>query len=299
MGTARGKKKGSARDSNRKVVKKKVAAKKAVKKKKYVKPTVTMKKASTPTPPPNEEVNRSGEVRLKVKELTAITKRCPIIGICGPAGCGKGTAADYISAYYGYRGTSFATPLRKAVAEIFSLPRDLVFTEIREKKEGIIEFWGLSLRQMLQGIGTEVARTVHKEVWIKNMELRTKEYRDLNMGIVIDDMRFDNEAQWVRDNGGKVIHMTGPTDKDGTKHTEHASEAGVEKKPEDIVLVNNGTVAALKSTLDLIMVEQKLAWKLDMGGHSNVPVPNTEKEDEKPPTDWPEHVDPPVYKSNS
>lgn len=222
-------------------------------------------------------------------------KRCPIIGITGPAGCGKGTAADYLSAYYGFRGTSFATPLKRAVAEIFAIPRGLAFTEVRELKEATLEPWGLSPRRMAQLLGTEVGRNIDSQVWVKNMELRTKEYRELGMGIVIDDARFDNEAVWVRENGGKVFHLSRPSDEDGTKHTEHASEAGVEKKPEDIVLVNDGSITDLHSMLDEIMEGFGLGWKLTFKHEEPVPKPNTEKQDEKPPADWPKHEQPPVY----
>jgi hypothetical protein len=224
-------------------------------------------------------------------------KRCPIIGITGPAGCGKGTVADYLSAYYGFRGTSFATPLKRAVAEIFAIPRGLAFTEVRELKEGTLEPWGLSPRRMAQLLGTEVGRNIDPQVWVKNMDLRTKEYRDLGMGIVIDDARFENEVAWIRANGGKVIHLSRPSDEDGTEHTEHASEAGVEKKGDDIVLINNGTIDALKSVLDDIMEEQGLAWKLTF--QHEEPKPNTEKQDEKPPDTWLEHVQPPVYQTLS
>ena len=222
-------------------------------------------------------------------------KRCPIIGITGPAGCGKGTAADYLSAYYGFRGTSFATPLKRAVAEIFAIPRGLAFTEVRELKEATLEPWGLSPRRMAQLLGTEVGRNIDSQVWVKNMELRTKEYRELGMGIVIDDARFDNEAVWVRENGGKVFHLSRPSDEYGTKHTEHASEAGVEKKPEDIVLVNDGSITDLHSMLDEIMEGFGLGWKLTFKHEEPVPKPNTEKQDEKPPADWPKHEQPPVY----
>lgn len=172
-----------------------------------------------------------------------------------------------------------------------------MFTEVREKKEAPIEIWGgLSIRRMLQLLGTEVARAIYDKVWINNMDLRTRSHRDIGMGIVIDDARFDNEAEWVRANGGKVFHLSRPSEKDGTQHTEHASEAGVEKKPEDIVLVNGGTIVDLHIMLDNVMDKFGLAWKLNMGvtGH----IPNTEKTDLKPPTDWPKHEQPPVYHSN-
>lgn len=246
--------------------KKKPYKKRATKKKPYKKPT------------------------LKKKE------RCPIIGITGPAGCGKGTVADYLSAYYGYRGTSFATPLKKAVAEIFSIPRHLAFTEVRELKEGIIEFWGLSPRRMAQLLGTEVGRNIDPQVWVKNMELRTAEYLKLGMGIVIDDARFENEAAWIRENGGKVLHLSRPSVEDGTEHKAHASEAGIQPIGQDIMIRNNGTLEELYSLMDDVMEGEDLAWKLTFK-HEETPEPNTEKQDEKPPTEFPPHVDPPVYQT--
>lgn len=254
------------------------------------------KRASRTDGPPRKRPTPKPRVQEKYeKPKLSRKKRCPIIGICGPAGCGKGTVADYLSAYYGFRGTSFATPLKRAVAEIFAIPRGLAFTEVRELKEAVLEPWGLSPRRMAQLLGTEVGRNIDSQVWVKNMELRTREYRDIGMGIVIDDARFNNEVEWVRANGGKVFHLSRPSDEDGTKHTEHASEAGVEKKSEDIVLINCGTIAALKSTIDQIMEEHNLGWKLTFKHEEPEPIPNTEKQDEKPPDSFPQHEQPPVY----
>ncbi len=152
---------------------------------------------------------------------------------------------------------------------------------------------------MAQLLGTEVGRNIDPQVWVKNMELRTKEYRELGMGIVIDDARFDNEAEWVRANGGMVIHLSRPSEEDGTEHTEHASEAGVEKFSTDVVLVNNGSIADLHTTLDHVMEKFGLAWKLTFKHEESEPTPNTEKQDEKPPDNFPKHEQPPVYKAVS
>ena len=56
--------------------------------------------------------------------------------------------------------------------------------------------------------------------------------------MVITDVRFENEAQWVRKMGGRIVHVirnNAPT------VNPHASEAGVVQLPEDGVIINEGT----------------------------------------------------------
>ena len=62
-------------------------------------------------------------------------------------------------------------------------------------------------------------------------------------GMVVCDVRYDNEAEWVRNLGGLVIHVERP---DASAVNPHSSESGVTKLPGDMTIVNTGTLGDLQ-----------------------------------------------------
>ena len=67
-------------------------------------------------------------------------------------------------------------------------------------------------------------------------------------GMVIADVRFENEATWVRAQGGRVLHIERP---DNVAVESHASEAGIEFKGEegDLKIINGGSLEDLQQTI--------------------------------------------------
>lgn len=61
--------------------------------------------------------------------------------------------------------------------------------------------------------------------------------------IIIKDIRFENEAAFLRSHHGKIWHITRP---DLLKVNAHSSELGIEQMPGDILLVNNGSLEELE-----------------------------------------------------
>ncbi|AOE86295.1 deoxynucleotide monophosphate kinase [Pseudomonas sp. TCU-HL1] len=65
--------------------------------------------------------------------------------------------------------------------------------------------------------------------------------------IIIKDVRFENEAAFLRTHHGKIWHIVRP---DVLKVKAHSSEFGINKSPEDIVIVNDGSLSDLKMLVD-------------------------------------------------
>jgi hypothetical protein len=64
--------------------------------------------------------------------------------------------------------------------------------------------------------------------------------------IIIKDIRFENEAAYIRDMGGKIWHIV----RDNAESVnQHSSELGIEIQPSDIVISNNGTIEEYKTAL--------------------------------------------------
>jgi len=133
-----------------------------------------------------------------------------IIGIIGAIGSGKDTIADYLIAAHGYKKASFARRVKDVAAAVFSWDRELLegsTRESREWREQVDPFWGLSPRQALQKIGTEMFRThIRDDIWVRALE------KDLvaepAQNFVITDCRFQNEIDTIRRLGGRLIYVS-------------------------------------------------------------------------------------------
>lgn len=168
-----------------------------------------------------------------------------IFGLTGRAGAGKDSVADYLE-QYGVCRCKLATPLYEMVSAMTGLTVEQLMD--RNLKERPIPGIGKSPRQLLQSIGTDWGRAkVGDDVWIKSLDARTRQLRGMGYSIVITDVRFDNEAQWVRDNGGAVWEVVRPHHDTGCigEAVHHASEAGIDPLLVDRTIVNDGTLKDL------------------------------------------------------
>jgi len=161
----------------------------------------------------------------------------PVIAIAGPAGSGKDTLAKFLLARFGGYRYSFADPLRAMLRAGFGI--DMDDPNWQARKEDVIEVLGKSPRQLLQTLGTEWGRThVREDVWLV---LAAARLRQQGYGMVIADLRFENEAAWVRQRG-QLIHITRP----GLKPVaEHVSNTPITHAPGDMHVENNSTLEAL------------------------------------------------------
>lgn len=160
-----------------------------------------------------------------------------IIGLAGKARSGKDTTADIISAHEWIWRDAFAAPIRAIARATF----DMTDEELEKHKEKIDPIIGMSPRQFMQRIG-DAGRSIDPAIWIKSLELRLSPASSGPSAAVITDVRFENEATWIRNQGGEIWHIQ--RENAGTRH-EHSSENGIDIKPGDIVIENNGTTADL------------------------------------------------------
>ena len=165
-----------------------------------------------------------------------------LIGLCGAAGSGKNTVAEFLTEF---AQIAFADPLYECVSTITGLPVDRL--KDREVKEAVMPHLGKSPRQLLQTLGTEWGRgTVHPEIWIRI----AMERAGRRPNVVITDVRFDNEAQAIVDAGGEVWRVARPgwrclADAAAT----HPSEAGVSNHLIARTIDNSGSLDDLRLQL--------------------------------------------------
>lgn len=92
-----------------------------------------------------------------------------------------------------------------------------------------------SLRELYQKTGTEYARSIDKDIWLKLAPA----------GALITDIRFDNEAKWFRNLGYSIVHVV--RDTEAYRVRAHISEQALEVQP-DAVIYNNKTLEHLEHT---------------------------------------------------
>ena len=173
--------------------------------------------------------------------------QAPLIGITGRARSGKDTVANFIVAAVGGYQYSFADPIRAMLAP---LGVDMSDPYWQARKEEPIPALGVSPRRMMQTLGTEWGRQlINPDLWLIMAHQRLLQS---GPGMVISDVRFDNEAAWIRKHGGRIIHVVRPD----TKAVEaHASEDGIEVQDTDARLFNSGTLEELQlSVRELLRV---------------------------------------------
>lgn len=73
-------------------------------------------------------------------------------------------------------------------------------------------------------------------LWIKILERELMVHTLVHNNIVISDVRYHDEATFVRQHG-TLVHI----DRPGIKRKDHASEAGVEFFPGDLAIINHGS----------------------------------------------------------
>jgi hypothetical protein len=118
-----------------------------------------------------------------------------VIAFVGPIGCGKTTAANYLIETFGFHRLRFAGPL-KAMLRALGLSEAEVDGDLKQAPCALLGY--KTPRLAMQTLGTEWGREmITADLWVRAWR---KAFDELHAGVnvVIDDMRFPNEADAVR-----------------------------------------------------------------------------------------------------
>lgn len=195
----------------------------------------------------------------------------PIIGLAGRMESGKDAAATYLRRH-SFERAAFADELRKEVAHALlmnALPNTASSAEIR----GVFAACNVRMvyakptpepmRKLLQWWGTEYRRGGDPLYWINKLARKL----DCSKDWVISDVRFSNEAEWVRSQGGEVwrIDRSLPVD-EGARQTMDRAEQGFRGHaserlsfPVDRVISNVGTLEEFEAALSDAFYKAKAA----------------------------------------
>lgn len=214
-----------------------------------------------------------------------------IIGLGHRARQGKDTAAGYLSSKYKYVHLSFAKALYD---EVMDCDKDLIHYWIREKElyvwdcnigeygpvdinrvnpgliSGIILKNGIydpgvpdspilrvpvmveKDRDLLQWWGTEYRRNLYDSgYWLQKLhELMI----DIDGPVVISDVRYPNEADFIKKLGGTMINIKGRAAAEMSDvHNAHISETAMDCYDYDYYIINSGTINDLHRAIDDVL----------------------------------------------
>ncbi len=195
-----------------------------------------------------------------------------IYGICGFAGSGKDTLANYLIEHHGYVKLSFAGAVKDAVSFIFGWDRAMLEGDTKESRawrevedpwwSQRLGFPGFSPRKALQMIGTDVFRNhFHEDIWIAALENKLRKYSK----VVITDCRFPNEIAMIRRLGGSILHITRGESpgwfhavQEGSAEAPaniHVSEtAWIPYTKEAIHITNDSSLGNLYNTIEMVIL---------------------------------------------
>lgn len=186
-------------------------------------------------------------------------RRTTVIGITGKARSGKDTVAEMILTEYGGYRYSLADPIRAMLKAGLGIDMNDLYWQER-KEEPIPAFGGKSPRQMMQWLGTEWGRQlVHDDLWIT---LATQQLANRGAGMIVPDVRYENEARWVR-RFGLLIHIVRPG---VTPVNAHISENGVSYEAGDRTIFNDGSLADLQNHIREILGGAETGEPIHRGG---------------------------------
>lgn len=171
------------------------------------------------------------------------------------AGCGKDTVAGIISRYFSISSYGFADPIYDMVKAGFGIDGRSKEWQDRSKKSAPIEWLSVehdvSLRYLLETLGTEWGRNlVCSDLWALIAE---KRYIESEAGMIVRDVRFPNEVDWLDRLGGTLIHILRPNHFNPEADPNHPSNQPLPIRDFDKTIMNNSGMDVLRiRTLDCL-----------------------------------------------
>lgn len=167
-----------------------------------------------------------------------------IIGISGKARSGKDTFANMLhNKIYNSKIVRFAQPIKDMIKAGFNLSTECIEGDLKDKP--LCELNGLSPRLLMQTLGTDWGRELDPDIWIYTLMSSIDNIKEDI--VIIPDVRFLNEAKFVR-NSGMLVHIN----RDDTPEVnKHVSEEGFKIENEDYVINNIGTMEDFNNMFNL------------------------------------------------
>ena len=181
-----------------------------------------------------------------------------IVGVCGKGGSGKDTIANYLVKNYGYHRVAAADAMKEDLCRYLDM--DLKTLEsIKNKKlclwdmqdTKVVNHGKFSIRRFLQLFGMDMRYRIADTYWLeRSIQDKVKELgTNGQTNIVVSDVRFEIEYDWIKSNHGDVIYVDGRTGltEDQSQHVSEDFVNTTAKDRCDPIIDNSGTLEELYS----------------------------------------------------
>ena len=186
-----------------------------------------------------------------------------IIIVSGFKQSGKNTVTDYLVTKYNFDDYAFASSI-KAICQI-AFGWSESFFESTKKKETIDPVWGISPRQAMQWIGTEVFQfeickafpcfeeKTGRHIWVDRFVnfFKNGYFSNSSHNVAISDNRFPHEISVIQEKLNYVPILLVKVVRGTKTNTDmHYSEIEIDKLPYDVLIENNGTIDELYKQIE-------------------------------------------------
>lgn len=186
-----------------------------------------------------------------------------LIGLAAHApGSGKSTAAAELGRH-GFRCISFAAPLKRMAESFLYSLGNLSAEEIKRvvyyDRQAVIPGINVTSRHLLQTLGTEWGRRqICPDVWLQCWSNTTRQLLESGISVVVDDVRFINEADLVIELGGQMWLIDRPSAcADAGAALQHASEGELSRYGAfSEVIDNSGDLAGFHRAVNRALLNQ-------------------------------------------
>lgn len=139
------------------------------------------------------------------------------IGIAGKFAVGKTSVANILESNHGYVRMSIASSLKQFVNEMYA--RDVYGTDegaVLQKSDSILinTVDGrrmVTVRQLLQDIGNQM-KLIDQDIWLRGVRHQVLLWNEMGKSVVIDDVRFPREAEYLKNIGFINVRLTASED---------------------------------------------------------------------------------------
>lgn len=182
-----------------------------------------------------------------------------VIGFVGKMKSGKTTGARYLVETQQYTRLRVADGLKKMLKDGLGIDDRHIDGDL--KNAPCEQLCGMSARHAMITLGTEWGRNlIHPDLWVKTIDTQMRDLIYRGHGkFVIDDIRFLNEATWLKALNGQNGNYTFDARlirvlrKDGDNTSEHQSEKEQEGIITDATIYNDYTLSMYYESINDIV----------------------------------------------
>jgi hypothetical protein len=186
-----------------------------------------------------------------------------LVGLIGPAGCGKDTVSGLLKDK-GFVRVASADIMKEDLCRYLQINRKTlelyknIELDVVERRPYVHRHLvcNFSIRRFLQEYGMDLRERHGDNYWI---DLSVKSKIDEYDKIVVTDIRFENEWNYIKDQSGYMVYIDGRSALTDLTQVNHISEklatSPTTSENADFVIDNSGTLDDLQMQISKLMVD--------------------------------------------